>query len=155
MDFGMILAWLCIARDCEWNKCPVKGTDHPILSSCTLWLCYNAYYSPSCLTNPYDILSSVEHKKRCETERQSQSPFTYIVGKKYAMQVNGDWSLTVCLLPNMSFCVPLTWIHDDRFYIFEWTVPLKCKCMKGSCVAFVLLRWLIQKCTKKHIKQKH
>lgn len=44
--------WLCIARDCEWNKCPVKGTDHPILSYCTLWRYYNAYYSPSCRYKP-------------------------------------------------------------------------------------------------------
>lgn len=45
---------------------------------------------PHVVTNPHDILSSVERKKRCETEGQSQSPFTYIVGKKDAMQVNGD-----------------------------------------------------------------
>jgi len=34
-----LLGFVCIARDCEWNTCPVKGTDHPILvSSCTVWL---------------------------------------------------------------------------------------------------------------------
>ncbi len=41
--------------------------------------------------NTNELLSSVEHKRRCETEWYSQSPFTFIVGKKDAMQVNGDW----------------------------------------------------------------
>lgn len=44
---------------------------------------------PHVVTNPYDVLSSVEHKKRCETRTVSVTVYLPC-RQKYAMQVNGD-----------------------------------------------------------------
>lgn len=89
--------------------------------------------------NTNELLSSVEHKRRCETEWYSQSPFTFIVGKKRCNASEWWLNLTVfCLVTNIAFCVPRTWVNDDRFfifldelwvnddrcYIFRWNIPL-------------------------------
>lgn len=72
-----------MARDCvsEINV-QLKGQ---ITQFCHLLLCgviIKHITRTRVVTNPYDILSLAEHKRRCVAEGHSQSLFTYIVGKK-------------------------------------------------------------------------